>query len=126
MQADDPSEDERSGESGLVGVKPLRQCAKLQLPFEGKPFLSIHVKCVTVSYTAAVALQEAGFVQDGNTILEMFQRSFSADEDMDEAVLLQAANDWEDPPEDMADQHGGTSAVNPGRGQKSLKEYFSR
>lgn len=40
----------------------------------------------------------------------MFQRSFSADDDMDEAILLEAANDWEDtPPETTSAQHHGTS-----------------
>uniref|UniRef100_A0A665WW78 SWI/SNF-related matrix-associated actin-dependent regulator of chromatin subfamily A-like protein 1 n=1 Tax=Echeneis naucrates TaxID=173247 RepID=A0A665WW78_ECHNA len=32
------------------------------------------------------------------SIMEMFQRSFSADDDIDEAILLEAANDWEDTP----------------------------
>lgn len=42
--------------------------------------------------------------------MEMFQRSFSADDDMDEAILLEAANDWEDtPPETTSAQHHGTS-----------------
>uniref|UniRef100_A0A3P9IRJ4 SWI/SNF-related matrix-associated actin-dependent regulator of chromatin subfamily A-like protein 1 n=1 Tax=Oryzias latipes TaxID=8090 RepID=A0A3P9IRJ4_ORYLA len=71
--------------------------------------------------------KEAGSFQDGKTILEMFQRSFSADEDMDEALLLEAANEWEDPPsEDMAAQRDCTAAVNQGRGQNNLKKYFSR
>lgn len=37
-------------------------------------------------------------VQDPNqrSIMEMFQRSFSADDDLDEAILMEAANDWED------------------------------
>uniref|UniRef100_A0A8C5HPY8 SWI/SNF-related matrix-associated actin-dependent regulator of chromatin subfamily A-like protein 1 n=1 Tax=Gouania willdenowi TaxID=441366 RepID=A0A8C5HPY8_GOUWI len=40
------------------------------------------------------------------SIMEMFQSSFSADDDMDEAVLMAAANDWEDfPPEDTSGQH---------------------
>lgn len=30
------------------------------------------------------------------TIMEMFQRSFTEDDDMDEAALLEAANDWGD------------------------------
>lgn len=28
--------------------------------------------------------------------MEMFQRSFSADDDLDEAILMEAANDWEE------------------------------
>ncbi|XP_031614904.1 SWI/SNF-related matrix-associated actin-dependent regulator of chromatin subfamily A-like protein 1 [Oreochromis aureus] len=44
------------------------------------------------------------------SIMEMFQRSFSEDDDMDEAILLEAANDWEDtPPESTSTQHRGTS-----------------
>uniref|UniRef100_A0A669B0N3 SWI/SNF-related matrix-associated actin-dependent regulator of chromatin subfamily A-like protein 1 n=1 Tax=Oreochromis niloticus TaxID=8128 RepID=A0A669B0N3_ORENI len=44
------------------------------------------------------------------SIMEMFQRSFSEDDDMDEAILLEAANDWEDtPPESTSAQHRGTS-----------------
>lgn len=37
------------------------------------------------------------FVQDPKqkSIMEMFQRSFSAD-DLDEALLMEAANDWEE------------------------------
>ncbi|KAG7227483.1 hypothetical protein INR49_005297 [Caranx melampygus] len=38
------------------------------------------------------------------SIMEMFQRSFTADDDIDEAMLLEAANDWEDSP------HGDSSA----------------
>ncbi|XP_037542322.1 SWI/SNF-related matrix-associated actin-dependent regulator of chromatin subfamily A-like protein 1 [Nematolebias whitei] len=30
------------------------------------------------------------------SIMEMFQRSFSADDDLDEAILMEAANDWEE------------------------------
>lgn len=39
-----------------------------------------------------------GCVQDPNqkSIMEMFQRSFSADDDLDEAILMEAANDWEE------------------------------
>uniref|UniRef100_A0A665WX77 SWI/SNF-related matrix-associated actin-dependent regulator of chromatin subfamily A-like protein 1 n=1 Tax=Echeneis naucrates TaxID=173247 RepID=A0A665WX77_ECHNA len=40
------------------------------------------------------------------SIMEMFQRSFSADDDIDEAILLEAANDWEDtPPGNSPAQH---------------------
>lgn len=28
--------------------------------------------------------------------MEMFQRSFTEDDDVDEAILLEAANDWEE------------------------------
>lgn len=44
------------------------------------------------------------------SIMEMFQRSFSEDDDMNEAILLEAANDWEDtPPESTSAHHRGTS-----------------
>ncbi|XP_030614198.1 SWI/SNF-related matrix-associated actin-dependent regulator of chromatin subfamily A-like protein 1 isoform X2 [Archocentrus centrarchus] len=44
------------------------------------------------------------------SIMEMFQRSFSADDDMDEAILMEAANDWEDtPPENTSAQPHGTT-----------------
>ncbi|KAF1382463.1 hypothetical protein PFLUV_G00144040 [Perca fluviatilis] len=37
------------------------------------------------------------------SIMEMFQRSFTADDDIDEVLLLEAANDWEDtPPENSS------------------------
>uniref|UniRef100_A0A8D0AHD9 SWI/SNF-related matrix-associated actin-dependent regulator of chromatin subfamily A-like protein 1 n=1 Tax=Sander lucioperca TaxID=283035 RepID=A0A8D0AHD9_SANLU len=32
------------------------------------------------------------------SIMEMFQRSFTADDDIDEVILLEAANEWEDTP----------------------------
>ncbi|XP_053295798.1 SWI/SNF-related matrix-associated actin-dependent regulator of chromatin subfamily A-like protein 1 [Pleuronectes platessa] len=37
------------------------------------------------------------------SIMEMFQRSFTAEDDMDEAMLLEAADDWDNaPPEDTS------------------------
>nr|XP_033469540.1 SWI/SNF-related matrix-associated actin-dependent regulator of chromatin subfamily A-like protein 1 [Epinephelus lanceolatus] len=40
------------------------------------------------------------------SIMEMFQRSFTEDDDVDEAILLEAAKDWEDtPPDNSTDQH---------------------
>uniref|UniRef100_A0A7N6FJF0 SWI/SNF-related matrix-associated actin-dependent regulator of chromatin subfamily A-like protein 1 n=1 Tax=Anabas testudineus TaxID=64144 RepID=A0A7N6FJF0_ANATE len=57
------------------------------------------------------------------SIMEMFQRSFNADDDIDEAVLLEAANDWEDtPPEDAPRQH----KVGQSPSKKSIKDYFGR
>ncbi|XP_042351287.1 LOW QUALITY PROTEIN: SWI/SNF-related matrix-associated actin-dependent regulator of chromatin subfamily A-like protein 1 [Plectropomus leopardus] len=45
------------------------------------------------------------------SIMEMFQRSFTADDSMDEAILLEAAEDWEDtPPENSTGQHHGMAA----------------
>ncbi|XP_031714375.1 SWI/SNF-related matrix-associated actin-dependent regulator of chromatin subfamily A-like protein 1 [Anarrhichthys ocellatus] len=59
------------------------------------------------------------------SIMEMFQRSFTAEDDMDEATLLEAANDWEDtPPENSsAQQHG---MVGQSTGSKGTREHFSR
>lgn len=55
----------------------------------------------------------------------MFQRSFTADDNIDEAVLMEAANDWEDtPPENTYEQHHGSVAQSPRK--KSIKEFFSR
>ncbi|XP_071322118.1 SWI/SNF-related matrix-associated actin-dependent regulator of chromatin subfamily A-like protein 1 [Trachinotus anak] len=59
------------------------------------------------------------------SIMEMFQRSFTADDDIDEAILLEAANDWEDtPPGNSSDQQHGMVGQSPKRG--SIKDYFSR
>ncbi|XP_062287547.1 SWI/SNF-related matrix-associated actin-dependent regulator of chromatin subfamily A-like protein 1 [Scomber scombrus] len=59
------------------------------------------------------------------SIMEMFQRSFTADDDIDEAVLLEAANDWEDtPPENTYGQHHGSVAQSPRK--RSIKDFFSR
>uniref|UniRef100_A0A8D0DET9 SWI/SNF-related matrix-associated actin-dependent regulator of chromatin subfamily A-like protein 1 n=1 Tax=Sander lucioperca TaxID=283035 RepID=A0A8D0DET9_SANLU len=44
------------------------------------------------------------------SIMEMFQRSFTADDDIDEVILLEAANEWEDTP----------------HGKRSIKDNFSR
>lgn len=35
----------------------------------------------------------------------MFQKSFSADDDADEAILMEAVNDWEDTPPENASAH---------------------
>uniref|UniRef100_A0A8P4G4K2 SWI/SNF-related matrix-associated actin-dependent regulator of chromatin subfamily A-like protein 1 n=1 Tax=Dicentrarchus labrax TaxID=13489 RepID=A0A8P4G4K2_DICLA len=59
------------------------------------------------------------------SIMEMFQRSFSADDSMDEALLLEVANDWEDtPPENSSGQHHGMVGQSPSK--RSIKDYFSR
>uniref|UniRef100_A0A671Z2A3 SWI/SNF-related matrix-associated actin-dependent regulator of chromatin subfamily A-like protein 1 n=1 Tax=Sparus aurata TaxID=8175 RepID=A0A671Z2A3_SPAAU len=59
------------------------------------------------------------------SIMEMFQRSFTAEDDMDEAILLEAANDWEDtPPENSLRQH--RSAVGQSPSKRSIKDFFSR
>ncbi|XP_072253268.1 SWI/SNF-related matrix-associated actin-dependent regulator of chromatin subfamily A-like protein 1 isoform X1 [Leuresthes tenuis] len=60
------------------------------------------------------------------SIMEMFQRSFSADDNTDEAILMEAANDWEDtPPENTPALYHDTEAVSQGP-KTSLKDYFSR
>ncbi|XP_028992553.1 SWI/SNF-related matrix-associated actin-dependent regulator of chromatin subfamily A-like protein 1 isoform X2 [Betta splendens] len=54
------------------------------------------------------------------SIMEMFQRSFNADDDIDEAVLLEAANEWEDtPPQDISAQHSNKECP-------SRNDYFGR
>lgn len=55
----------------------------------------------------------------------MFQRSFNEDDNMDEAILLEAANDWEDtPPESSCGQRPGVVVESPSK--RSIKDYFSR
>nr|XP_046260355.1 SWI/SNF-related matrix-associated actin-dependent regulator of chromatin subfamily A-like protein 1 [Scatophagus argus] len=59
------------------------------------------------------------------SIMEMFQRSFSEDGDMDEAILLEAAKDWEDTsPENSCAQHNAIVRQSPSK--RSIKDYFSR
>uniref|UniRef100_A0A8C3AK53 SWI/SNF-related matrix-associated actin-dependent regulator of chromatin subfamily A-like protein 1 n=1 Tax=Cyclopterus lumpus TaxID=8103 RepID=A0A8C3AK53_CYCLU len=59
------------------------------------------------------------------SIMEMFQRSFTEDDDIDEAILLEAANDWEDtPPENSSGpQHG---AAGQSLSKNSTRDHFSR
>lgn len=55
----------------------------------------------------------------------MFQRSFTEDDGMDEAILLEAANDWEDtPPENSSGQYHRTIGQSPSK--RTIKDYFSR
>lgn len=55
----------------------------------------------------------------------MFQRSFTEDDDIDEAVLLEAANDWEDtPPENTSGQRHGLVTQSPSK--KSIKDFFQK
>ncbi|XP_067373187.1 SWI/SNF-related matrix-associated actin-dependent regulator of chromatin subfamily A-like protein 1 isoform X2 [Channa argus] len=58
------------------------------------------------------------------SIMEMFQRSFTEDDDIDEAILQEAANDWEDTPPEDTGQHSNKVGQSPSR--KSTKDYFSR
>ncbi|KAF7653429.1 hypothetical protein LDENG_00082990 [Lucifuga dentata] len=58
-------------------------------------------------------------------IMEMFQRSFTEDDDLDEAILLEAVNDWEDSPHGTtSDKHHGAGVQSPSK--RSIKDYFSR
>ncbi|KAK2839698.1 hypothetical protein Q5P01_013438 [Channa striata] len=58
------------------------------------------------------------------SIMDMFQRSFTTDDDIDEAILLEAANDWEDTPPEDNSQHLEKVVQSPSR--KSIKDYFTR
>ncbi|TMS06428.1 SWI/SNF-related matrix-associated actin-dependent regulator of chromatin subfamily A-like protein 1 [Larimichthys crocea] len=59
------------------------------------------------------------------SIMEMFQRSFTEDDDIDEAILLEAADDWEDtPPENRSAEHHGMVRQSPSK--KSIKDFFGR
>lgn len=61
------------------------------------------------------------------SIMEMFQKSFCEDDDIDEAILMEAANDWDDsPPKDARGQQHDTSMVKQSPNKKSIKDYFSR
>lgn len=57
--------------------------------------------------------------------MEMFQRSFTEDDDLDEAALLEAVDDWGDdcdlPGNSSSDRHQSSSV-----GDKSAKGCFSR
>ncbi|XP_076018014.1 SWI/SNF-related matrix-associated actin-dependent regulator of chromatin subfamily A-like protein 1 [Genypterus blacodes] len=59
------------------------------------------------------------------SIMEMFQRSFTEDDDLDEAALLEAVSEWEDstPGSTAGKQHSQT-VQKPGN--KSMKDRFSR
>uniref|UniRef100_UPI003AB0F028 SWI/SNF-related matrix-associated actin-dependent regulator of chromatin subfamily A-like protein 1 n=1 Tax=Centroberyx gerrardi TaxID=166262 RepID=UPI003AB0F028 len=60
------------------------------------------------------------------TITEMFQRSFTEDDDIDEAILLEAVNDWDDSlPGDTPAQHNDMVAPSPSK-RMCIKDYFSR
>lgn len=63
-------------------------------------------------------------MQDPNqkSIMEMFQRSFSAEDDMDEAILQELTNSWD--PEHGSSQHLGMIGQKPGK--QSITDFFSR
>ncbi|KAM9710026.1 SWI/SNF-related matrix-associated actin-dependent regulator of chromatin subfamily A-like protein 1 [Menidia menidia] len=60
------------------------------------------------------------------SIMEMFQRSFSADEDLDEAILMEAAKDWEDAPSGNTPAQCHDTKAAKGTSKMNLKDYFSR
>lgn len=60
------------------------------------------------------------------SIMEMFQRSFTEEDDMDEAALLEAANDWGDDCDLPGDSSSARHQSGGGPGNKSNKGYFSR
>ncbi|XP_038124099.1 SWI/SNF-related matrix-associated actin-dependent regulator of chromatin subfamily A-like protein 1 [Cyprinodon tularosa] len=61
------------------------------------------------------------------SIMEMFQRSFSEEDDFDEAILMEAANDWEDtPPETTPAPFPNITNVTDGPNKKTIKDFFNR
>lgn len=58
------------------------------------------------------------------SITEMFQRSFSAEDDLDEALLLEAAGDWDDPPPEKSSDHHQHNMVTQSSSKKSIKDFF--
>lgn len=54
------------------------------------------------------------------SIMEMFQRSFTAEDDIDEALLVEAANDWDTSTPTM------NKSNNQNTGKRSVGDYFSR
>lgn len=57
--------------------------------------------------------------------MEMFQRSFTEDDDLDEAALLEAANDWGDDCNLPGNSGSALHQSSVGPGNKSIKGYFS-
>ncbi|KAM4562017.1 SWI/SNF-related matrix-associated actin-dependent regulator of chromatin subfamily A-like protein 1 isoform 2-T2 [Fundulus diaphanus] len=61
------------------------------------------------------------------SIMEMFQRSFSAEDDIDEAVLMEAANDWEDtPPETAPARYPAVATDSRDPNKKTIKDFFTK
>ncbi|KAJ8282334.1 hypothetical protein COCON_G00048530 [Conger conger] len=58
------------------------------------------------------------------TITEMFQRSFSEDDDETEAILLQAADEWDDAATGTSSAHPGTVAESSCK--INIKDYFGK
>ncbi|MEQ2278928.1 SWI/SNF- matrix-associated actin-dependent regulator of chromatin subfamily A-like protein 1 [Ameca splendens] len=60
------------------------------------------------------------------SIMEMFQRSFSEEDDFDEAILMEAA-DWEDnPPETAPARYSTGTSVGQDPNKKTIKDFFAR
>ncbi|KAM4730927.1 SWI/SNF-related matrix-associated actin-dependent regulator of chromatin subfamily A-like protein 1 [Anableps anableps] len=75
------------------------------------------------------AMNASFYSKDPNqkSIMEMFQRSFSEDDDFDEAILMEAANDWEDtPPETVPAQYPAGTSVSKDSSKKTIKDFFTR
>lgn len=60
------------------------------------------------------------------SIMEMFQRSFTEDDDVDEAALLEAANDWEDDCDLPGNSRSAPHKSSVGPTDKSIKAFFGR
>lgn len=58
-------------------------------------------------------------------ITEMFQRSFS-EEDMDESMLLEAVNDWEDTEQTDSVSHQGNHFSESPSKKRRIEDYFGR
>lgn len=56
------------------------------------------------------------------SIMEMFQRSFTAEDDIDEALLLEAANEWDDLPDDK--NSGSHHSIAPNTNKRGIQDYF--
>lgn len=62
-------------------------------------------------------------IKDSNqrSITEMFQRSFTEDDDVDEAILLEAANDWEEA--ETPEKYHSANRQSPSK--RSIRDFFS-
>ncbi|XP_072300496.1 SWI/SNF-related matrix-associated actin-dependent regulator of chromatin subfamily A-like protein 1 [Eucyclogobius newberryi] len=62
------------------------------------------------------------------SIMDMFQRSFTADDDIDEALLVEAANEWDGTTTTPSDQSSTShpSTVTQNTNKRSIGDYFSR
>lgn len=75
------------------------------------------------------AVNASFHIKDPNqkSIMEMFQRSFSEEDDFDEDILMEAANDWEDtPPETATAPYTAGTSVGKDPKKTTIKEFFTR